>query len=183
MVRARHRRPPSPPPPPPPPPQRRRPMMSAGAHRFRTQKPKKRPPPWRKPEDVELREEIRDLERDIACHSEGAKGASDQNQAQNEQPGAQEPCPLEEGHSRGSQPRDPRPRARHRNPAATTGRHAIGLRWKPRSLFLMHRKPSSVAGPPFHPPRSSCLSLSKSILPRRPCCGRPKNPEIFFSIS
>ena len=32
--------------------------------------PKKRPPPWRKSEDVELAEELRDLELDIAKHSQ-----------------------------------------------------------------------------------------------------------------
>lgn len=59
--------------------------------RPRPLKPKKRPPPWRKPENVELSEEICDLERNIAIHSEppsGGKGG--QNQAHDIQPGTQE---------------------------------------------------------------------------------------------
>jgi hypothetical protein len=52
---------------------------------------KKRPPHWRKPEDVELGEEIRDLRRDVALHSEAESGAkSDQTQAPDKHPGTQE---------------------------------------------------------------------------------------------
>ena len=61
MVRARHRRPPSPIPERPKP---RRRLATMSASNSRQKRKKKRPPPWRKPEDVELREEIRDLERD-----------------------------------------------------------------------------------------------------------------------
>jgi hypothetical protein len=54
-------------------------------------KPKKRPPPWRKPENVELSKEIRDLECNIAIHSESPSGANDgQTQDHNAQPGMQE---------------------------------------------------------------------------------------------
>jgi hypothetical protein len=45
----------------------------------------KDPPPWRKPEHVELAEELRDLERDIAKHS-----ASQTSEGGDEQPGMQE---------------------------------------------------------------------------------------------
>lgn len=48
-------------------------------------KPKKRPPPWRKPVGVELAEEIRDLERDIAKHS-----SPQTSEADGGQPGTQE---------------------------------------------------------------------------------------------
>jgi hypothetical protein len=46
---------------------------------------------WRKPEDVELGEEIRDLRRDVALHSEAESGAKgDQTQAPDKHPGTQE---------------------------------------------------------------------------------------------
>ena len=51
-------------------------LMRSSRTPFVKDKPKKRPPPWRKSERVELSEELRDLERDIAKHS---------------QPGMQEP--------------------------------------------------------------------------------------------
>ena len=51
-------------------------MSSSRTIFFKDELPKKRPPPWRKSEKVELSEELRDLERDIAKHS---------------QPGIQEP--------------------------------------------------------------------------------------------
>jgi hypothetical protein len=57
------------------------------AHKPKPPKPKKRPPPWRKPEGLELSEEIRDLERDIVLHSEAHSGAKDDH---DERPGVQE---------------------------------------------------------------------------------------------
>ena len=66
-------------------------MMSASSGRPAPPKQKKRPPPWRKPEDEELRDEIRDLENDVALHSVAHSGAKDdRTPAHSEQPGAQE---------------------------------------------------------------------------------------------
>jgi hypothetical protein len=57
----------------------------------RPPKPKKRPPHWRKPEDVELSEEVRDLKRDIALHSDADSGANnDQTHTRDKHPGTQE---------------------------------------------------------------------------------------------
>ena len=44
--------------------------------KFKPPKPKKRPPPWRKPEHVELSEEIHDLEHDIAIQSKPPFGVT-----------------------------------------------------------------------------------------------------------
>ena len=90
MVSARHRRPPVRIPSPPRAYRQLR-MMTSNAAGKRAPKQKKRPPHWRKPEDVELREEIRDLRRDIALHPEAESGAkSDQTQATDKHPGTQE---------------------------------------------------------------------------------------------
>ena len=102
MVRAKHMRPIIPKPLPTGHPRRRLAMMTARAglvspklwskHQAKHRpKRKKWPPPWRKHEDVELGEEVRDLERDLAFHSEAHSGAKDgQTQAHDERPGAQE---------------------------------------------------------------------------------------------
>ncbi|KAH9008110.1 hypothetical protein EDB83DRAFT_2323423 [Lactarius deliciosus] len=63
-------------------------MSSSGSQ---PKKRKKYPPPWRKPEDVELSEEIRDLQRDIAIHSTSA--ASVAPLAKDKQPGSIVPSP------------------------------------------------------------------------------------------
>jgi hypothetical protein len=87
MVRARHRQPPVRFPSPPP----RRHLGPRMSTMPRPPKPKKRPPHWRKPEDVELSEEVRDLKRDIALHSEADSGAkNDQTHAPDKHPGTQE---------------------------------------------------------------------------------------------
>ena len=65
--------------------------MSSNAGSKCAPKQKKRPPHWRKPEDLELSEEIRDLKRDIALSSEADSGAkNDQTQAPDEHPGTPE---------------------------------------------------------------------------------------------
>ena len=98
MVRAKHMRPIIPKPLPSGHPRRRLAMMTARAglvspklwpkHR---PKREKWPPPWRKPEDVELGEEVRDLERNLVFHLEAHLGVKDgQTQAHDERPGAQE---------------------------------------------------------------------------------------------
>ncbi|KAH8994634.1 hypothetical protein EDB83DRAFT_2325137 [Lactarius deliciosus] len=75
-------------------------MSSSGSQ---PKKRKKYPPPWRKPEDVELSEEIRDLQRDIAIHSTSA--ASVAPLAKDKQPGSQEHSESERGHPTASRTR------------------------------------------------------------------------------
>jgi hypothetical protein len=54
-------------------------------------KAKKRPPHWRKPEDIELSEEIHNFRQDIALHSEAESGVkSNQALAPDKHPGMQE---------------------------------------------------------------------------------------------
>lgn len=56
------------------------------------------PPPWRKPEDVELAEEIRDLERDNVLHSDAPSGTMDGKiQAHGQQPETKECDEAETG--------------------------------------------------------------------------------------
>ena len=80
--------------------------------RPRPPKPKKRPPPWRKPESVEFGEEIRGLERDIAIHSDSPSGADDgQSQAHDAQPRTRECDKAGPGKSTMSWTRKRRPAA------------------------------------------------------------------------
>ncbi|KAH9022435.1 hypothetical protein EDB85DRAFT_1895249 [Lactarius pseudohatsudake] len=75
-------------------------MSSSGS---RPKKRKKYPPPWRKPEDVELSEEIRDLQRDIATHSTST--ASVAPLAEDKQPRSQEHSESERDHPTASRTR------------------------------------------------------------------------------
>ena len=66
-------------------------MMTARHSLSVPPKQKQRPPPWRKPEDEELREEICDLENDIAVHSEAHSDVLEgRSLAHSEQPEVQE---------------------------------------------------------------------------------------------
>ncbi|KAF8258261.1 hypothetical protein EI94DRAFT_1708156 [Lactarius quietus] len=59
--------------------------------KLRPLKPKKRPPHWRKPEDVKLSEEVCDLKHDIALQLEADSGMkTDQTHAYDKQPERQE---------------------------------------------------------------------------------------------
>ena len=98
------------------------------SHKPKPPKPKKRPPPWRKPESVELGEEIRDLERDIAIHSESPSGANDgQTQVHDAQPGTQERDKAGPGKPTMSWTCKRRRAASMRNPVPWRKKHIVDL--------------------------------------------------------
>ena len=98
------------------------------SRKFKPPKQKKRPPPWRKPEHVELSEEIRGLERDIAIHSEPPFGATHgQTQAHDVQPGTQECDKAEPEKPTMSWTRKRRRAASMKNPVPWRKKHLVDL--------------------------------------------------------
>ena len=116
-------------------------------------KPKKCPPPWRKPVGVELAEEIRDLERDIAKHSSPQTLGAD-----GKQPGTQEPQTPQTGNPASSSTRKrqrstsmTKPTLRKmKKPAPRKKPQAVDLSREIRDLErdIARRTPSQTSGAP-----------------------------------